>query len=946
MNYRLIIFIIIVLNSLSKQGLSQDMDSHLKEFITTKDGLPSNEVYHIIQDQNNYLWFATDNGIVKYDGNSFKIFNSNDGLPNNTVFRFYEQPDGKIYGETLYNQYFYIENDSIHQYPYNNIISEYISSTRRCHSFYIDSLSNTHIGSTYGSITINKNGEPISLDCIKSNTKNIGVLKFKDFGDYIFTYNAYLKDSLDSTFGIRKLTPNQPIIYQVDKGSSYSESNYATKVDNNKVAIMFQGKVFLLDSTKILSQIKPKNNPVGVFMIDSLLWICTRKEGVTAYRIVKDSLTEVDHFLDGHTVTSVIKDNENGYWFSTLEHGIIHIYDFDLIKIFEAEMNQNISAFCVGKKNSFIGFDDGTLIDLENPLINLNLKQQIKSIKKWGSNNFLFFTGGGSFKYTVDETNRLKRVPITYTTTPQSYLDVLNINDSLVLIYTMSDLKVYNKNTMSIVYSSDYNQISEKILSACIYQNSILLATTKGLILFNKADYSFDKTIPLPSSVVALSVLNNKLVVACRNGNIYSYNGKSIDEIGLQKDNTISRIFDVKTVNQMMIVATNLGIEKYLYDQKKGSWYSYEFINLPGVINIQLSDNTIYYVTKKEIYLDKNNIRNNNIPRVEIVDFKVNGNTFTLDSNIQLTYNQNNLQFKINSISYSSEFKQFKYKAEGVNQDYLFTSDPNINYASLVPGDYKFIVSSTANGIDYSTEVHYSFTILPPFWKTNWFISTAILLGLLILIFIYYRQIQKIKIKSALKESIAQLKSQALTSQLNPHLVFNILNSIQGLISEEETEKANIYLAKFSKFMRSSLSASKKMKVSLDEEVKITKSYIELEMLRFPNNVSITLTNNATNSNYYLPPLILQPFIENAIKHGIMPSKKEHGIIKIIINELDEYLLISIEDNGAGFNGPINFSSGDGMRISKERLEIQNPKNEIYLDNNNDVTRIIIKAYL
>jgi hypothetical protein len=920
------------------------MDSHLKEFITTADGLPSNEVYHIIQDQQNYLWFATDNGIVKYDGSSFKVFNSNDGLPNNTVFRFYEQSDGKIYGEALYNQYFYIENDSIHPYPYNNIISNHISSSVRCHSFYIDSLKNTHIGSNNGSIVIDKNGTVIHKDFIDDNSEFISILKIKTFTDYIFTYRVPTKDSLDLNYGIRNLTSNHSLIYPVEKKEPHnSESNYATKVNKKKIAAIFEGRVFLLDSTKILSQTKPKNNPVGVFMIDSLLWVGTRKNGATAYNITDDSLTKIDHVLDGHSITSVIKDTENGYWFSTLEHGVIHIYDFDLEKIYESNANQNISSFYKDKKYSLIGFDDRTIIDLGNSSINLNLKYQVKNIKKWDNNSYLLLTGRSSFKFII-ENNRFKRVPLVYPTESKSYLDLLNINDSLVLIRMGYDFNIYNKKTKSIIHLSD--QINERILSTRTYQNSILFATTKGITLFNKIDYSYEKTITLPSSVVSTSTMNEKIILACRNGNLYSFDGKEMIELSLQKEKTISRVFDLKVVNEMMIVATNLGVQKYLYDQKSESWHSYEFINLPGVISIELFENNIYYTTKKEIYFDKNNIQNNNIPTVKIIDFKVNGNTFLSNSNTQLNYTQNNIQFKMSSISYSSELKKYKYKIEGLNQNYLLTSDPNINYASLAPGNYKFIVSSTANGINFSNEAHFSFTISPPFWKTNWFIFTVILLVLSILSFIYYRQIQKIKIRSALHESIAQLKSQALTAQLNPHLIFNILNSIQGLISEEETEKANIYLAKFAKFMRSSLSSSKKITVSLDEEVKITESYIELEMLRFPKDVFITLTNNVTHSNYFLPPLIIQPFIENAIKHGIMPSNKKNGIIKVVINELENFLLISIEDNGNGFSDPMNFNSGDGMRISKERLEIQNKKNEIYLDKDNSVTRIIIKNYL
>ena len=197
--------------------------------------------------------------------------------------------------------------------------------------------------------------------------------------------------------------------------------------------------------------------------------------------------------------------------------------------------------------------------------------------------------------------------------------------------------------------------------------------------------------------------------------------------------------------------------------------------------------------------------------------------------------------------------------------------------------------------------------------------------------------------RAQLEKSIVSLKSTALMAQLNPHLVFNILNSIQGLVADEQIEKANIYISKFSKFMRKSLSMSKESRIMLDQELAITEEYFELEKLRFGDRIALTIENNVGAEDLYVPPLVLQPLIENAIKHGIMPTEVE-GKIKIEINERSGQIHIDVIDNGRGFQEDFISADSEGLRITEERSKVLEAKNHLEIVSKKDptVVRLIL----
>jgi len=268
-----------------------------------------------------------------------------------------------------------------------------------------------------------------------------------------------------------------------------------------------------------------------------------------------------------------------------------------------------------------------------------------------------------------------------------------------------------------------------------------------------------------------------------------------------------------------------------------------------------------------------------------------------------------------------------------------------VTYSGIPVGDYVFTISSTYDGLHYSPELTLPIYISPPFWKTNWFVISLLLVGVIFIAGLIILQTRKSRKKAEIEKTILALRSTALMAQLNPHLIFNILGSIQGLVSSSNVEDSNRYISKFSKFLRHTLEFSKRSSVSLKEEIEMTKIYMELEMLRFGDNLKISIDDCSVSSNVLVSPLILQPFIENAIKHGVMPLKGLQGEIKVIIHDLEDSILISIQDNGVGFKNSPNIGSGNGIRISEERLTLLDERNTIKVVSEDAPTEIQLKIY-
>jgi len=214
----------------------------------------------------------------------------------------------------------------------------------------------------------------------------------------------------------------------------------------------------------------------------------------------------------------------------------------------------------------------------------------------------------------------------------------------------------------------------------------------------------------------------------------------------------------------------------------------------------------------------------------------------------------------------------------------------------------------------------------------------AILLFVVLYLF-YKNRIHNLKNQKSYEEKIKDAEMKTLRSQMNPHFVFNTLNSINSYIIQNKTNLASDYLTTFSKLMRSILDLSKHESISLEKELKTLTLYLELEALRLEHkfDYSITVDTAIDQEFIKIPPLIIQPFVENAIWHGLH-AKKESGIIDINVRETEEdVLLITITDDGIGRKAAALTKNKNtehksyGIAITIERLQLLNPKNQVQI---------------
>lgn len=333
---------------------------------------------------------------------------------------------------------------------------------------------------------------------------------------------------------------------------------------------------------------------------------------------------------------------------------------------------------------------------------------------------------------------------------------------------------------------------------------------------------------------------------------------------------------------------------------------------------------------------------NSHVPTVQLSNFKIldqkvpkeqlDNLTFTLE------HNQNFINFEwTSSLFNNANQNRFLYKLNDVDKEWVLTDKNSISYSGLTNGRYVFELKAFNNDGVESKVRKWIIVIQPPFWKTWWFYT---LLGILVgsVLYFFYRyklkQIQKQEeLKTQYAKQIAEIEMKALRAQMNPHFIFNSLNSIQKYILKNDSFQASQYLTKFSKLIRLILDHSNQNYILLSSEIDLLSLYIEIEDLRFDNQFLYELTVDPRLSPDIceIPSMIIQPYIENAIWHGLL-HKKEKGTLKVSFQkEEEDTVKVIIEDDGIGREQAKVLKSKQvlkkksyGLQITGDRISILN----------------------
>ncbi len=353
---------------------------------------------------------------------------------------------------------------------------------------------------------------------------------------------------------------------------------------------------------------------------------------------------------------------------------------------------------------------------------------------------------------------------------------------------------------------------------------------------------------------------------------------------------------------------------------------------------LQQSIDLPFHFTAIQIFNKERNFQTN-LDSIKELHFRYNENLFSIHFKALEFANAANIRYRYKLINVSNQWIDIG------NQD-------NITFTNLGYSKYSLLVEATsAAGVWMDKTLRMDLVIEPPFWRTNWFYTLVILCVSCIIFILVKRRIKTIKTKAALTQQLTDLEMKALRSQMNPHFIFNCLSSIQATIMQGETERATEYVDKFSLLLRTVLNQSERPTITLQEEIDYLTTYLELECFRYDDlQFAVNATNVEDAAFIHIPSMLLQPFIENAIQHGLSHKVGEKQI-DILFEEAKNSITVTITDNGIGRVASKEINKNRtlvhqslGIKNTEDRLKIlfkDNKADVVFIDEEEGTTVII-----
>jgi ligand-binding sensor domain-containing protein len=416
-------------------------------------------------------------------------------------------------------------------------------------------------------------------------------------------------------------------------------------------------------------------------------------------------------------------------------------------------------------------------------------------------------------------------------------------------------------------------------------------------------------------------------------GNLWVGTERGLDRIGFDSLGTIQRVVHYGAEEGFEGVETN---SNAAYRDASGNlWFGtvnglYQYQG--GEINYLQKDDPVILLTDFRIFYES-------IEKTEYADYYDHGKMI---KNLTLPYNQNHIGFSFKAIHYThAKNIRYRWKLKGIDKDWTPPStSTEVPYGNLEPGKYSFSVQASIDDQWDGEVITIDFEIDQPYWEKFWFkfsyyagIAVSIGVGILVIFLRIRRKNTQLRQKLEMEKNLVELEQKALRLQMNPHFIFNVLNSIHNLIILNDPDKARYALAKFSKLMRRVLENSREKAISIDNEIETLENYVQLEKLTSNADVSISfdVDENLDSAEEILPPLMIQPFVENAMIHGLKQLDKKGEIIVGFKLISDHILECTIIDNGRGREHAAkltaqkeNYHKSTALKVTQERLASMN----------------------
>lgn len=874
---------------------------------TVDDGLPSNMVYCVQQDSDGFIWFGTDAGISKYDGYEFTNYTLEDGLPDIEILHFFKDSQSRIWFYSLNGKVGFLKEGSIFSSKNTDWLLP-LNFENRITSI-VEKDSKLYFSSVGSQIKILDDTDVSIIDL--DNEYRLNSLCLCD--------NELLIISISAIFLIK-----QDYILEKTLDFEYRELIYPFCFKNKIYAFNRTTKQHGIvqisgDSLRKIG-LASENYILNFEEHDKKMYLF-RRNGVSV--INDDSSLGIEIYSENlKAISSMLIDQEGNSWLTSIEKGVYFKP--------QSEIKLRLDAKYV------------TALESRNDeLLVAHDKLYVSTLDQFGvSENFATFENHN--RVNLIHHDHLDNLWIVRNNGVFLNGEKISIAGGFSLLSTGNSYFLTGRSNAMLSESrinaplKKYKLESYGLSSVLVSEDSILIGTDNGLLLFNKDKISNFVTAPLLNSRITNLILDDEssLWIGTGGNGLIKYNDKGYRQIS-KKDGLTSDIIDKMLLTDSVIwLSTPQGINKINISKGKVEINKLDRSN--GLKSYKINDlklfgKEIFLATNDGLYsfpLDIDLSEPNNFKLY--IDKVLVDNIKTKESKFQ--YNIENVQLHFKALSYrnhSSLIYQYQLNRNEAAIDsnrWLDTKINQVNFSKIATGNYYFYVRAKTKNSKWSPPLIYEFKIIPAFWQRTLFQTVVVLLLASLIGYIFYQiNASRLAKKNLEKEKLsAELK--ALKAQINPHFLFNVLNSIQSFILENEKDIAQEYLVKYGRLMRMVLDHSDLLVVSLSSELEMLKLYTDLEMLRLKKgfNFEVILSDYFKENSVRIPSMVIQPFIENAIWHGLSPLNRK-GRITLALEHYDDYVEVKISDDGVGIkNKPKtqNSHKSSGVRLVEERLNL------------------------
>jgi ligand-binding sensor domain-containing protein len=899
---------------------------HAQDFIykhfDVQEGLPNPTIHAIHQDKDGFLWIGTESGLCRYDGTRFKNFTVKDGLPANEVLGVFQDSKERIWLSFYKSTIAYLYKGKIYNQQNDSLLKQ-IKLNARVINFAEDLHGNLAITNIHRLFIVDKNNTLTTIDP-KQHGVVCAMMVYADKSELLVASDEKLYSFENYRFRLKRHLTN---------GSEISQQGLL--LHKNYITWNFSDSIFLKD-TSIHVGVNPRNTIKYSPVADSILSI-NMGDGALLFNLKDYQFTKI---LPGQKVSNVYMDREKNIWIGTLSAGLYKMSSQAIVnkkigenqndvtfvrrignRVFVGTNTSNMYEFTNDKfrqvvprpdfvysASKVIGYEEFSekqfFIVYSNFILFCNGDKQIplhvprlKSISRYDQDNFLAAWGEGLGILHKDGRIRLSTI------SPRQAISALRTGDS-VLMGTLSGLLVYRIKKDGFVLQDSLLPRSNITSIKKSADNLVWVCTTEdGLYCIGngKIIRHFSEATGLPSNNGrALCVYNNETWFGTDKG---------------------------------LVKITNAAGNFYLRKYSTSDGLASDIINA-----IYADSNTVYLGTPQGLcYFDERMIETSSICNLVLTSVRIGDSAVNFSDKYFLKTSQR-VTIEYSGISLRSEQEMtYRYVIHGIDENWRRTQLNQLEFTALPHGDYELEIVAINKFGKASQPLKINFGVMRPFYKTIWFVLLMILVPVLAILLLINRRIFRRKKKQVQKLEqeikITQLEQMALRAQMNPHFIFNCISAIQQLVTEKDTDNASRFISSFAELVRQTLDNAPELFIPLNEEIKFLKNYFELERIRLEDRFSYTINIDGLQNKelIMLPNMVIQPFVENAIKHGIRYKKNGRGFIEVNFEEQENLLRCTITDNGVGREKAIQMrkESGinhipQGMSITLRRIESLN----------------------